>query len=153
MKKLFQILAAVAALSFLTACEAEAGGGDVWLTDFEAAQAQARETGRPLLLDFTGSDWCPPCMAMHQQVFSTERFEQYAAANVVPVLVDFPNRKPMSDEQRQKNEALAGRFSVAGLPTYILLSPDGQVLARHVGYMDGGPEAFIEFLSKAAKKE
>src|SRR5262249_16903262 len=99
-----------------------------WLTDFDAAQAEARSRSKMLLLNFTGSDWCPPCIMLHQQVFAQPEFIEYAARHLVLLEVDFPHNKPQTDEQKAANEKLAARFGVYWFPTEIVLDANGNKL-------------------------
>jgi len=122
-----------------------------WLTDFRAAQERARAENKPLLVDFTGSDWCPPCMLLEKQVFSQSEFADYAARNLVVVKIDFPRRKPLPQEQQAANNELAQRFGIQGFPTILVMSPDGKVKGQ-LGYMFGGPGKFIAKLEEIALK-
>jgi thiol-disulfide isomerase/thioredoxin len=120
----------------------------VWREDFAGALKQAQSDNKCVLLDFTGSDWCPWCIKFDHDVLSTSRFAGYAAQKLELVKVDFPRSTPQSDGQRRANEALAKQFGVDGYPTYVLLSPAGKELGRQVGYLDGGPDAFVAELEK-----
>ena len=113
-----------------------------WLTDFDAARARARAEDKPLLLDFTGSDWCPPCMRLRKEVFSKPEFADYAAKNLVLLEVDFPRRRPLAPAQQAANDALAQQFGIDGFPTIVLMNPAGETLAR-LNYTRGGAAAFI----------
>jgi len=126
---------------------------DLWRTDFPGALAQARSQKKKVLLDFTGSDWCPWCMKMDQDVLSTSRFTDYAAKNLVLVRLDFPHDTPQSDGLRQANRELYERFKVHGYPTLILLNSSGKELWRQGGYAEGGPEAFIAHLEDSGSKK
>lgn len=118
---------------------------DGWMTDFPAAQAQAKAEGKPLLLDFTGSDWCGWCIRLDREVFSQAAFKEFAASELVLVELDFPRGKKQSAEVRAQNEALAAKYGIEGFPTLILLSPAGGVVGR-TGYREGGAEAYVEHL-------
>ncbi|CAI8334931.1 MAG: Disulfide bond reductase DsbH [Opitutia bacterium UBA7350] len=118
-----------------------------WETDFEAAQAKAKATGKPMLLDFTGSDWCGWCIRLKKEVFSQAEFIDYAASAFVLVTVDFPRGKPQSEALQQQNDALAKKYGVSGFPTIILLSPDGALLAE-TGYLRGGAENYVAHLKE-----
>lgn len=115
------------------------------------AEIQARATSekKPILLEFTGSDWCPPCKMMDKQVFSTDAFQKFAASDLVFVKLDFPRAKAQSAEVKARNEKLAEQFKVEGFPTVILLSPEGKELAREVGFMGGGADEFIAWVNKS----
>jgi protein disulfide-isomerase len=117
-----------------------------WGTDLTAALSRARSENKRVLMDFTGSDWCPWCMKLDQDVFSTSQFGNYAQNKLVLVKVDFLRNTPQSDDVKQANDALAKRFGVDGYPTCILLDSSGKELARQVGYSEGGPDAFIAWV-------
>ena len=105
-------------------------GGPSWLTDFSAAQARAGAEDKLLLINFTGSDWCPPCLMLHRQILSRPEFADYAAKHLVLLEVDFPHRKPQSEAQKAANEKLADRFGIYGFPTIIILDSDGKKLGE-----------------------
>ncbi len=116
-----------------------------WLTDFQTAQAEAKAGQKLLLVDFTGSDWCPWCIRLNREVFSQPEFEEFAKGNLVLLTVDFPRAKPLSDEVRKQNEELAQRFSISGFPTVVVLNSEGKQVGL-LGYLPGGPKAFISAL-------
>ena len=113
-----------------------------WLTNFETAQARARSEKKLLLIEFTGSDWCPPCIILGRQVFSQPEFKDYAAQHLVLLEVDFPRTKELPAEQRAANAKLADQFGIEGFPTIIILDSSGRKIGE-LGYMPGGPKAFI----------
>jgi thiol-disulfide isomerase/thioredoxin len=123
----------------------------VWRTDLPGALTQAQSDGKLVLLDFTGSDWCPWCIKFDQEVLATEKFAAYAQNKLVLVKLDFPRQTPQDDSLRQANAALSKTFNVDGFPTYILLNPAGKELGRQVGYAAGGPDAFITELDGFGK--
>ena len=125
MKKLALSLAAAFAITLPT-CAADL----MWLTDLPKAKAQAKAEGKLVLIDFTGSDFCPPCIRLAKEVFPTKEFSDYAKQHVVLVEVDFPIKKKQSPELKAANEALAKEFKVDGYPTLIVLSPDGKKLGE-----------------------
>jgi len=122
--------------------EAPPAAQATWLTNFETAQARARSEKKLLLIEFTGSDWCPPCIMLGRQVFSQPEFKDYAAQHLVLLEVDFPRTKELSAEQRAANEKLADQFGIDGFPTVIILDSDGRKIGE-LGYIPGGPEPFI----------
>jgi len=142
MKKI--LIAAIMALAMFTATAAE------WGTDAVKAQKQAKEENKLVLLDFTGSDWCGWCIKLNKEVFSTKEFKEYADKNLVLVEVDFPRKKAQSEEQKQANRALQKKYGIRGYPTIIVLDGDGNKVGK-LGYMKGGPAAFIAELDKLKK--
>jgi len=121
---------------------------DLWSTDYDASIKKAEAEKRLVLLEFTGSDWCPPCKMQAKEVFDQPEFEKFAEARLVPVKLDFPRRSEQSPELRAANQKLAEKFNVDGFPTLILLDSKGNELAREVGYGGGGVEAFVEWVEK-----
>jgi len=118
-----------------------------WMTDLPKAEAKAKAENKIVMMDFTGSDWCPWCIKLDKEVFSTPEFVEYAQKNVVPVQVDFPRRKQQSADQKKANQALQRKYQIRGYPTVVVLSPTGKKLGE-LGYQPGGPKPFIAKLNK-----
>ena len=125
---------------------------DGWMADFEAAKAKAKQLNRPVFLQFTGSDWCGWCIMMDKKVFATDAWKQYAEKNLVAVKADFPNKKPISAEQKAKNEALSKKFGIRGFPTYLIFDANGNMIGRLGASRGITPEKFLEQLSDVLKK-
>ncbi|HEY3932589.1 MAG TPA: thioredoxin family protein [Verrucomicrobiae bacterium] len=123
-----------------------------WLTDVPKAEAQAKTGNKLVLLDFTGSDWCGWCMKLDKETFSQPEFADYAKKNLVLVQLDYPNKKPQSDDLKAANAALQKKYNIEGFPTLIALKPDGTVVWKQVGYLAGGPSALIAKLDEAKNK-
>ncbi len=119
-----------------------------WAADLPKALKQAKPENKIVLLDFTGSDWCVWCMKFDNDVLSQPEFASYAKTNLVMVMLDFPNAKPQSDSVKQANKDLQDKFKVGGFPSYVALTSDGKEIGRQVGYLSGGPQAFIAELEK-----
>lgn len=123
-----------------------------WGTDLPAALAQAKKEKKVVLMDFTGSDWCPPCKALNREVFSSKEFADYAKDHFVLVELDFPRGKKQSAALEKANRALSEKYGIQGFPTVILLDGDSKQLWKKVGYSAGGSKAFLAELQKASKK-
>jgi thioredoxin-related protein len=123
-----------------------------WLTDLAKAQALAKQEKKMVLMDFTGSDWCPPCKALHKNVLTAKEFVDYAKSNLVLVLVDFPMHKTLPVEQGKANEALRQKFKVEAYPTVIVLDPNGKQLSFEAGYMGTSAKEFVANLQKLKKQ-
>jgi protein disulfide-isomerase len=119
-----------------------------WYTDLDEAKAVAAKENKPLLVDFTGSDWCGFCIKLHAEVFDKPEFEEFAK-NYVLVELDFPSKKPQPPEEKAKNKATQAKFAVSGFPTVLLIdAKSGEAYGRQSGYGPGtGPKAYIEKLS------
>jgi protein disulfide-isomerase len=124
---------------------------EIWGTDYPAALTQAASSKKPILLEFTGSDWCPPCMKLTKTVFEQPTFEDFAKENLVLVKLDFPRNKEQAAELKAANEALAKKYQVQGFPTIILLSSTGEEVIRKVGYNGDTPEAFLKWVQDNRK--
>ncbi len=138
---------ALALLFTLILAPALRAGDSDWQTDPTKALAEAKGTKKLVLMDFTGSDWCGWCIKLNKEVFSQPEFQQYAKDNLVLVSLDFPRAKPQSAEEKARNEALAKKFQIEGFPTIVVLNSEGKHVGQ-LGYMPGGPAAFIEALKK-----
>ncbi|MDB6034024.1 MAG: thioredoxin [Verrucomicrobiales bacterium] len=104
---------------------ASAVSAATWLTDFTAAQAKAKAENKPMLVLFTGSDWCGYCIQLRRTALSSAEFNSYAEQNLVLMEVDFPRRKPLSPAQTKANEALAAKYGINGFPTLVLFNSSG----------------------------
>src|SRR5208283_362916 len=93
----------------------------MWRTSLPDALAQAKKENKQVLLNFTGSDWCPGCKLLEAGVFSKTEFSDYAQKNLVLVEVDFPAQKKQAAALAKANDALHEKYGVRGLPTLILL--------------------------------
>ena len=117
------------------------------MTDFEIARSQAKIGGRPLMLVFSGSDWCCWCVKLEQEVLSLPEFAAWRDAHVVLYTADFPEHSPQPDELKKQNAELAQRYGVDSFPTVILTDADGGEIAR-TGYRPGGAAAYAEHLGQ-----
>lgn len=122
------------------------------LEDYEAALAQAAKENKFVLLDFTGSDWCPPCKMMEKEVFSTEEFATFAAKNLVVVKLDFSPTGAKPGKFKDQHNYLAQRFQIQVFPTFVLLDPKGSPVAYEKGYQPGGAASFIKWVEATRQK-
>jgi thioredoxin-related protein len=122
-----------------------------WISDLAAAKVKAMAEGKNLLVDFTGSTWCPPCKHLDREVFASPEFAAFSK-NVVLVSLDYPPEKMRRPENIQADPKLAGlmalkqEYGVAGFPTVILLSPDHREISRIVGYGGEEPKDYLRRL-------
>jgi protein disulfide-isomerase len=118
-----------------------------WLTDLPKAQAKAKAEHKLVMIDFTGSDWCPWCIKLRNEVFATPKFAAYAQTNLVPVEIDFPRKKQQSPELKKANQDLQRKYNIEGYPSIIVLNSQGVKVAE-LSYQPGGPDPFIARLQK-----
>jgi protein disulfide-isomerase len=121
-----------------------------WSEDFAKASEEAKSEKKLLLIDFTGSDWCGWCIKLDKEVFSQPEFAEYAKKNLVLFEADFPNKVKQSDELKAQNAKLQKQYKIEGYPTIIVLDSEGKKVGE-LGYMAGGPKAFIAALDKLKK--
>lgn len=115
-----------------------------WQTDYAKALAEAKAQNKRVLLDFTGSDWCGPCIQLKKKAFSRPEFESYAEKNLILVEIDYPQRKKQSAALVKQNENLSKQYGIdeKGFPTLVLLDPAGKIIREMSGY-DGETAADI----------
>ncbi|WP_404420217.1 thioredoxin family protein [Nibricoccus sp. IMCC34717] len=119
-----------------------------WLDDQAAAFAQAARESKPVLLDFTGSDWCGWCKRLEAEVFTQKPFVEFARDRLVLLRVDFPRGITLPDTLRRQNDTLSEKYGVSGYPTVVLVDATGREIARS-GYMYGGSKTFVRWLKSA----
>ncbi|MBN2686511.1 MAG: thioredoxin family protein [Pontiellaceae bacterium] len=121
-----------------------------WSMDFNAAKKVAAEKNLPIILNFTGSDWCGWCKLMEERVFTKAEWSNYAKENLMMVFIDFPEDDSLVPEKYvARNQALSSEYEITGYPTYIILDSDG---ATELGRLSAGqektPESFIAEIKK-----
>lgn len=139
-------LLATTAIGWTEKVEADIDGATVgkWTMDLDAAKELAAEKKLPILLDFSGSDWCGWCKVMEENVFTLPAWSAYATNHLVMVLLDYPNDKSLVPEKyAARNEALQTKYNVQGFPTFVLLDDDGETeLGRLGSGKDKTPASF-----------
>ncbi len=145
MKKLLLTLSTLICVGQLLAADAS------WTTDLSKAQDQAKKEKKLVFVEFTGSDWCPPCKKLKADILSTADFAKYAKENLVLVELDFPRSKEQSGDLKKANQELSKKFGIRGFPTVIVFDGEGKELDRQVGFGGGSPEAYIAKLNKLKK--
>lgn len=112
-----------------------------WLTSWDEAAKVSQQTGKPILMDFTGSDWCIWCQRLKKEVFDTAEFQTWADRNVVLLELDFPQETEQPAAVKEQNAKLAERYAVQGYPTVLFVNAAGDKLAEY-GYDKGGPSVW-----------
>lgn len=135
--------AAVVALALALGSAAMAADEAQWLTSLTDAQAAAQKENKPILVDFTGSDWCGWCIKLRKEVFDTPEFKAWAGKNVILCEIDFPRKKAQDDAAKKANNELAKKYGVQGFPTIVFVKADGTEIGRS-GYRPGGPKGWTE---------
>ena len=116
-----------------------------WETSHRRAIDEAGESGKIVMLWFTGSYWCKYCTLLEEEVFHTTTFNEWYADKIVPVMIDFPRQTDLPEQLAQQNEELKNQYNelVQSYPTVLFVDTDGNVLGK-LGYMKGGPEHWIQ---------
>lgn len=118
----------------------------VWLTDFNKARTEAATSEKYILVNFSGSDWCGPCIRLHKEVFESETFANYAQKNLVLVNADFPRlrKNQLSKEQQKLNNVLADQYNPQGhFPFTVLVDSKGTVVKTWDGYPNETADKFL----------
>ena len=118
-----------------------------WKTNFNDAKTEAAKANKCILLNFSGSDWCLPCIQLKKKIFESETFNNYANDNLVLVNADFPRqgKHKLSTDQQKMNEDVADKYDHEGkFPYTLLLSADGKILKQWDGLPDISPDEFVE---------
>jgi thioredoxin-related protein len=122
-----------------------------WLGDFNNAKLEAVKTHKLIIINFSGSDWCGPCIRLRKEILESANFESYAADHLLLVRADFPRQKKNqpSREQVKQNEALAEKYNSEGkFPYTLLVDENGKVLKAWDGYPNETPEQFVTDVKK-----
>lgn len=118
-----------------------------WQPDFEIAKQQARQKHQLILLNFSGSDWCGPCMRMRKEIFEIDAFTAFSDSTLQLVNADFPRSKKnqLNKEVVKANESLADRYNKDGaFPYTVLLDANGTVLKSWSGLPKENAADFIQ---------
>lgn len=121
-----------------------------WITDLDKAFEKARAEKKSVLVEFTGSDWCPPCIIMSKNVFSTKEFVNAASKNFILVELDFPNGDPA---MKEKNTPLALKYNVEGFPMTILFNSQGKEFTRFFSADFPKTDLMLKHLEEALAKK
>ncbi|MFE3871642.1 thioredoxin family protein [Flavobacterium sp. ZS1P70] len=144
MKKIFLVM-----LLFLVTI----GYSQEWKTNFEIAKTEAAIQNKNILLVFSGSDWCGPCIKLDRDIWKSTEFMEYAKNNLILERADFPKKKQnqLSPEIKKMNQSLAEKYNKDGMfPLVIVLDKKGKVLGK-TGYKKVSPTEYIVLLKSFIK--
>ena len=124
-----------------------------WTEDFEAARQQAAKEGKFVLLAFSGSDWCGPCMALEKEVLSQRKYMGRLTKKYVPVMMSVPrDNSTLSKLAASQNDVLKERYGIRAFPTIVVVNPlDGEEVKRHSGYRSNDPNGYLKQLDGMMK--
>ena len=136
MKRLLILSSAIVCMSFIN-----------WHNNLQDAKQLAKKEHKHILLNFSGSDWCGPCIRLHKEIFGSDQFQKFADSTLVLVNADFPRSKKnqLSSSQQKINDAIADQYNSQGsFPLTVLLNEDGKVLKEWEGFPKATIDEFIE---------
>ena len=134
-------LAVMISTLFVSTAIAEEG----WLVDFEKAKAQAAKEGKPILMEFTGSDWCPPCKALHKNVLVKDIFKEEMPKHYILLKLDNPRDKSkQTDAEKAQYKELAREYKVTGVPSVFLADAEGKPFFKNSGYSGQSADEWVE---------
>ncbi len=131
-----------------------ADNGLSWGSDFDQAKTEAASSKAYVLIVFSGSDWCKPCIQLHRTLFESDAFAAYAGDNLKLVKADFPYRKKnrLSKEQTAHNEKLASVYNPKGeFPLAVFTDATGRVVGSFGFDKAKSPEQYITEFKKFLK--
>ncbi len=145
MKKIPLFVLAIICMSFVN-----------WHYNMDEVKQLAKKEHKHILLNFSGSDWCGPCIKLHRELFASAPFQNFAETNLVMLNADFPRLKKnqLPKEQQKINDALADQYNSKGsFPLTVLLNENGKVIKAWEGTPKGSQEEFVEELQFAIDQD
>jgi thioredoxin-related protein len=125
-----------------------------WKTNFELVKKEATTSNKPILLVFSGSDWCAPCIKLDKSIWQSAEFKDYASSNLILERADFPKKKQNQLDAgiKKQNEGLAERYNKDGIfPLVVVLDSKGEVLGK-TSYKNVSPKEYIAVLNSFIKQ-
>lgn len=135
-------------LSQLSALESQSQNKIQWLSNYEEAINLSKSSSKPVILFFTGSDWCTWCNKLEEEVLNTAEFYQDAGSKFIFVKLDFPLNSPLSPQLTAQNKQLQKKYDIRSFPTIILLDGQSQQQIGITGYRQGGGKQYATHLFK-----
>lgn len=124
-----------------------------WKLDFEQAKKLAIEENKNIVIVFSGSDWCAPCIKLDRNIWQSEAFNKAAEENWIIVRADFPRKKANQLEEIQitKNRKLAEKYNTEGsFPLVVVVDKNGKLLGK-MGFKNVTPEEYIKMIHDVEK--
>ena len=123
-----------------------------WFDDYEAAREKARRENKPMLLLFTGSDWCGFCIRLRKNVLEKSDFKGFARKNLILVYIDSPKRTKLPKALVEQNRALKAKFGAGGgVPETLIVSADEEVIGK-IGGCPKNPKEYLKRLRAIVRK-
>lgn len=124
-----------------------------WKLDFDEAKQLANEENKNIIIVFSGSDWCAPCIKLDRNVWQSEAFKKVAYENWIIVKADFPRKKAnqLEDAQMTKNRKMAEKYNIEGsFPLVVILDKSGKVLGK-MGFKNVSSEEYVKMIQEIEK--
>ena len=124
-----------------------------WKTNFEEAKIEAAKENKNILLVFSGSDWCAPCIKLENVVWKSDAFQEEVAKSWVVYKADFPKKKAnqLSPELSERNKKLAEKYNKNGIfPLVVLLDKTGKIIGM-TGFKNVSAEDYIKLIHSFEK--
>ncbi|MCB1181361.1 MAG: thioredoxin family protein [Chlamydiia bacterium] len=122
-----------------------------WYTNYKEAEAVAKKENLPMLLFFTGSDWCGWCKKIDKEIFEQKNFASAVGEKFVFLKLDFPMNSQLPRDLAEQNAMLKQKYGVTGFPTIVILDAQGNFLAE-TGYRPGGGKEYADYLMSLIQK-
>ena len=150
-KTLAMLATTTLVLSSMSNIIADDGHYKGWTRSFEEAKELAAKEGKSILMEFTGSDWCPPCKALHKNVLSQEVFQTVKEDYILLVLDNPRDKSLVTPAEQEQYQQLSSKFQVRGVPSIFLADQEGRPFHFQSGY--GGQKAEQWVADIRGKKE
>lgn len=138
MKKIFSIIALFTVALTINA---------QWINDYSTAQQKANDENKVLMIVFSGSDWCKPCIKLKKEILTTPEFTSFASKHLVIYNADFPFKIKQTKTLKKENESLAEKYNSKGIFPHIVFLKNNEVI-YNCGYKDIAPEEYIATVQK-----
>jgi thioredoxin-related protein len=119
-----------------------------WQTDLEAAKKLATDQDKNIIIVFSGSDWCAPCIKLDKNIWQSDAFKNQSANDWILLKADFPRKKAneLSKDHTANNRKLAEKYNIEGsFPLVVLVDKNGKVLGK-MGFKNVSPEEYIKMI-------
>ena len=124
-----------------------------WKLDFDEAKQLANEENKNIIIVFSGSDWCAPCIKLDRNVWQSEAFKKEADENWIIIKADFPRKKAnqLEDAQMNKNRKMAEKYNIEGsFPLVVVLDKSGKILGK-MGFKNVSSEEYVKMIQEIEK--
>ena len=121
-----------------------------WVNNFETAKKIAKEENKNIIMIFSGSDWCAPCIRLDKNIWQSQEFKDESKDNWVTMKLNFPRKKAnqLPAEEEKHNRELAEKYNKEGnFPLVVILTPEGKVLGK-LGFKNVSPEEYIKLIKE-----